>query len=116
MLLLLILFLSPFLVAQSPSSSQAGASKADHSQEAVVIEQFTRKEKFETDGTSLREDTARVRIQSEAGVQKYGVLSFSFASGTGRWWKRPRRTCRTWLRKSLGKRLSTAICMKSMWR
>src|ERR1017187_1359331 len=83
MLLLLILFLSPFLVAQSPSSSQAGASKADHSQEAVVIEQFTRKEKFETDGTCLREDTARVRIQSEAGVQKYGVLSFSFASGTG---------------------------------
>lgn len=83
MLLLLILILSPLLVAQSPSSSQPGTSKADHSQESFVIEKFSRKEKFETDGTFLREDTARVRVQSEAGVQKYGVLSFSFASGTG---------------------------------
>ncbi len=55
----------------------------EHSKEALVIEKFTRKETFENNGNSDREDTARVRIQSEAGVQAYGVLTFSYASGTG---------------------------------
>ena len=58
-------------------------AKDDYSQEAFVIEQFSRKHKFEKDGTSLREDTARIRIQSEAGVQQYSVLTFSYASGIG---------------------------------
>jgi hypothetical protein len=70
------------VIAQGPSS-KPGASKADYSQEGFVIEQFSRKERFENDGTSSREDTARVRIQSEAGVQRYGLLAFSYPSGTG---------------------------------
>jgi hypothetical protein len=37
----------------------------------------------ENDGTSVREDSARVRIQSDAGVQRYGLLTFSYPSGTG---------------------------------
>jgi hypothetical protein len=80
---LIVVFLVPGMVAQAVSSPKPDASKVDHSQEAFVIEQFSRKEKFENDGTSFREDAARVRIQSEAGVQQYGVLSFSYASGTG---------------------------------
>jgi len=80
---LLVLFLVSGMGAQAVSSTKPDASKVDHSQEALVIEQFSRKEKFENDGTSFREDTARVRIQSEAGVQQYGVLRFSYASGTG---------------------------------
>jgi hypothetical protein len=63
--------------------AKAGGAKADYSQEALVIEQFLRKETFENDGTSVREDTARVRMQSDAGVQRYGLLTFSYASGTG---------------------------------
>lgn len=73
---------------QSFASGQAqppkgDSSKEDHSKEAFVIEQFSRTEKFENDGTSVRVDSGRVRIQSEAGVQQYGVLTFSYASGTG---------------------------------
>lgn len=79
---LVLLFLARSLVAQAPPSSKPTTSKADHSEEAFVIEQFSCKERFENDGTSSREDTARVRIQSEAGVQQYGLLSFSYASGT----------------------------------
>lgn len=82
-LFLLVLFLAPSLVAQAASSAKPRVSEADHSKEAFVIEQFSRKERFENDGTSFREDTARVRIQSEAGVQQYGLLNFSYASGTG---------------------------------
>jgi len=78
---LLLLLGVPSAVAQPATPKPA--AKADHSQEAVVIEQYSCKEKFENDGTSSREDTARVRIQSEAGVQKYEVLTFSYASGTG---------------------------------
>jgi tetratricopeptide (TPR) repeat protein/transglutaminase-like putative cysteine protease len=55
----------------------------DHSREAFVIEQFSDKEKFENDGTAVKERQARVRIQSEAGVRQYALLSFSYASGTG---------------------------------
>ena len=75
-------FLAPIALGQAQQVNQ-GPSKADHSQEAFVIDQFSRKQRFENDGTSLREDTARIRIQAEAGVQQYGVLTFSYASGTG---------------------------------
>ena len=79
--LLLLSTLIPSGFAQSPS--KPAALDDDHSKEAFVIEQFSQKEKFENDGTSYREDIGRVRIQSEAGVQQYGVLTFSYASGTG---------------------------------
>ncbi|MGA7685808.1 MAG: DUF3857 domain-containing protein [Terriglobales bacterium] len=59
------------------------APDKDNSKEAFVIEQYTQKEKYENDGTAYEEDSGRVRIQSEAGVQQYGVLTFSYASGTG---------------------------------
>src|SRR5580692_8973398 len=78
-----LLALLPSASAQAPSPAQAGNSKTDYSQEAFVIEQFLRKQRFENDGTSSQQDTARVRIQSQAGVQNYGILAFSYPSGTG---------------------------------
>ncbi|HVR26256.1 MAG TPA: DUF3857 domain-containing protein [Candidatus Polarisedimenticolia bacterium] len=78
-----LLALLPSASAQARSPAQAGNSKADYSQEAFVFEQFLRKQRFENDGTSSQQDTARVRIQSQAGVQNYGILTFSYPSGTG---------------------------------
>src|ERR1700690_2304712 len=80
-LLLLLSSLIPSGSAQSPP--KPAASDDDHSKEGFVVEYYAEKEKFENDGTSFREDTGSVRIQSEAGVQGYGVLTFSYASGTG---------------------------------
>src|SRR5256885_15994230 len=74
---LLFFSLAASLVAQTPSSAKPSPSKADYSQEGFVIEQSSRKERFENDGTSSQEDTARVRTQSDAGVQSYGFVSFS---------------------------------------
>lgn len=71
------------LAAQSPSSANPANSKADYSQEPFVIEQFFRKQRFENDGTSSREDNARIRILSQAGLQTYGLLTFSYPSATG---------------------------------
>lgn len=58
-------------------------SKPDYSQEAAVVEQVAVKVKFENDGTSSQENSATIRVQSEAGVQSYGLLTFSYASGIG---------------------------------
>jgi tetratricopeptide (TPR) repeat protein len=78
--LLLSLYFLRAAVSQTPSSKP---NNSDYSQEAVVIEMLSEKEKFENDGTSFKEGALRVRIQSEAAVQQYGLLSFSYASGTG---------------------------------
>lgn len=64
------------------SGTPVTATKTDYSHEASVVELISQKEKFENDGTSSSETVARVRIQSEAGVQTYGVLNFPYAAGT----------------------------------
>ena len=66
--------------AQSPASNEI---KPDYSREAFVSEEDVTHLSFENDGTSIRETTARIRIQSGAGVQRFGVLTFPYESSTG---------------------------------
>jgi hypothetical protein len=80
---LLLLLLAPSPFAQSQTPPKTVSTKPDYSQEAFVIEQTSTKVKFENDGSSVHEDTGRIRIQSDAGVQRYGLLTFSYASATG---------------------------------
>jgi tetratricopeptide (TPR) repeat protein len=67
-----------------PGSTSAQAppkptdAKLAYSGEAFVVEQDSTRIVFENDGTSNRESTARVRIQSGAGVQRFGILTFSY--------------------------------------
>jgi tetratricopeptide (TPR) repeat protein len=61
--------------AQTPPQPDA---KSDYSKEAVVYEDDTTKDVFENDGTSVRVSSARLRIQSDAGVQRFSVLSFPY--------------------------------------
>lgn len=55
-------------------------SKPDFSREGVVIERTLARVDFNSDGTATRRQETRVRVQSEAGVQQYGVLSFPYQS------------------------------------
>src|SRR5579864_1608601 len=71
--------LSSAACAQSPSIE----AKPDYSREAFVSEQDITRVIFEDDGTSTRETTARVRIQSDAGVQRFGLLTFPYENLTG---------------------------------
>jgi len=57
-------------------------AKLAYSGEAFVVEQDSTRIVFENDGTSNRESTAGVRIQSGAGVQRFGVLTFSYQNST----------------------------------
>lgn len=55
---------------------------ADFSNEGVVVDDDSVEINFENDGTQARQATAHIRIQSDAGVQRYGVLRFSYLGGT----------------------------------
>jgi tetratricopeptide (TPR) repeat protein len=57
-------------------------AKDDYSQEAAVIEQISTKIAFDNDGNSTREQTARVRVQTDTGVKEWGLLKFPFQSAT----------------------------------
>src|ERR1043165_6402077 len=54
--------------------------KPDYSQEAVVVEQVSTTYRFERDGTGQREINLRVKVQSEAGVERFGQLQFDYSS------------------------------------
>ncbi|MFZ1007222.1 MAG: DUF3857 domain-containing protein, partial [Candidatus Sulfotelmatobacter sp.] len=58
--------------------------KHDYSQEAFVIEQYHSRYRFENDGTGSRETVARVRVQSEAGVQQWGQIQVGYNSANER--------------------------------
>ncbi|MGH9758140.1 MAG: DUF3857 domain-containing transglutaminase family protein, partial [Candidatus Acidiferrales bacterium] len=63
------------------NSVPAMAPKApDYSQEPFVVEQYSTAVRFENDGTGVREQSARIRVQSDAGVQQLGELVFGYSS------------------------------------
>jgi len=65
------------------AASQASAAKQsapDYSQEPIVIEQYNTSVRFENDGTGERDVTARIRVQSDAGVRLLGQLAFGYSS------------------------------------
>ncbi len=64
------------------TASSQTAAKGDYSQEAAVIEQTTTKVVFDNDGNSTRDQISRIRVQTDAGVKQWGLLSFSFQSAT----------------------------------
>src|SRR5580704_16008956 len=60
------------------------ASQHDYSQEAFVVEQYRSIYRFESDGTGRKETIARIRVQSEAGVQQWGQLQIGYNSANER--------------------------------
>jgi tetratricopeptide (TPR) repeat protein len=60
--------------------SEAAKQKPDYSQEAVVVEQVITAYRFERDGTGQHELTLRVKVQSDAGVERFGQLIFGYSS------------------------------------
>lgn len=82
-----ILFGSPLSGFQSVKAqtkpqtpAEAKPQKPDYSQEAVVIEQLSTVYRFEPNGTGKRELTLRVKVQSDAGVERFGQLVFGYSS------------------------------------
>jgi Domain of Unknown Function with PDB structure (DUF3857) len=76
-----LLWLGSPLLALAQVANQAPV-RPDYSKEAFVLEQSSDKFKFQNDGTSVRELSMRLRVQSDAGVQQFGVLKFSYQSSS----------------------------------
>ncbi len=63
------------------AQAKAEEKKApDYSQEAFVFEQWHTRVRFEADGTSRQESLARVKVQSDAGVQQLGEQNIGYNS------------------------------------
>src|SRR5579864_8064540 len=56
----------------------------DYTEESFVIEQMHSHYRFEDDGTGRKETKARIRVQSEAGVQQWGQLLEGYNSANER--------------------------------
>ena len=64
----------------APPSTPIPDKLPDHSQESYVVEKLRTAYRFENDGTGRREISARVKIQSEAGVEQWGQLIVGYNS------------------------------------
>ncbi len=65
-----------------PPDSKSLETKPDYSAEAFITEQDSTKVTFENDGSYRRETTTRIRIQSVAGLQRFGVLTLQYQKST----------------------------------
>ena len=66
------------------ADSKARSEAPDYTQESFVIEQMHSHYRFEADGTGRKETTARIRVQSEAGVQQWGQIQEGYNSANER--------------------------------
>jgi Flp pilus assembly protein TadD/transglutaminase-like putative cysteine protease len=73
-----------FVAGMGLSAQQLETKPADPAagfrDEALVVEQLRTVVRFENDGSERREQSARVRVQSDAGVQRLSQLVFGYSS------------------------------------
>jgi tetratricopeptide (TPR) repeat protein len=81
------LFLFPGLSLQAApqglgaAAAQAAAgAKPDYSKEPFIIQSTSTKIIFRNDGKETREDTVRILVQANAGLQAWGILHFPYDS------------------------------------
>ena len=75
-----LLVIVSFLLSSRVPAQETATQKTDYSREAVLIERVTNTYRFEGDGTGRHEARVRVKIQSAAGVERFGQLVFSYNS------------------------------------
>src|SRR5205823_1875419 len=76
-----VIIRSRFLVCTCEWVEGQGSAPGQRlSQEAFVQEHWNESVRFENDGSGVRETTAAVRIQSQAGVQEFGQLVFGYST------------------------------------
>ncbi len=70
---------APSGAPQSQSASPA-PKPGDYAKEAIVFEKLYLRVREEADGTGMKQITARIRIQSDAGVKAMAVLPFPYTA------------------------------------
>ncbi|MGO9863132.1 MAG: DUF3857 domain-containing protein [Terriglobales bacterium] len=80
--LILAIALALLPSSRAQTSPPPVPAKDDYSQEAAILEEMSSKIAFDNDGNSTRDQTTRVRVQTDAGVQQWGLLKFPYQSAT----------------------------------
>jgi hypothetical protein len=75
---LYLISFSGLVLAQTPKPSPKPT--ADYSQEAFVTEQYKESFRFENDGTGREQIDARIKINSDSGVQALGQLKVGYSA------------------------------------
>ncbi|HLY63250.1 MAG TPA: DUF3857 domain-containing protein [Terriglobia bacterium] len=76
-----LLFMLPAIRSDAQiNPTPAPALPADNSKESAIYQRLRTTIRFENDGTATRETTGRMLVQSEAGVQAFGLLTFGYSS------------------------------------
>ncbi|PYX87317.1 MAG: hypothetical protein DMG68_12135 [Acidobacteria bacterium] len=85
-LVLLVATLYAAATAQKPEGkpSEKSADKPDYTEESFVVEQLKTSYRFEKDGTGRKELYARIKVQSEAGVEQWGQVVVGYNSANER--------------------------------
>src|SRR5208337_2675339 len=78
----LTVVLAALLASRAQTLQPRAPAKDDYSQEAGVVEEMSTKIAFDNEGNFTREQTSRVRVQTDAGVKQWGLLTFPFQSAT----------------------------------
>jgi hypothetical protein len=78
-LLLISVLMSPaiYQTTQTPEKK----STTDSSEQAAIIEELETSARFENDGSSVQTVLQRVKIQNEAGIRLYVIITFNFIVG-----------------------------------
>ena len=74
----LALFMFGPAVRVSCQSLSKAADATDYPSEPFVVEDDSIRLAFENDGTSVRDESIRVRIQSDLGLQRYGLMTLGY--------------------------------------
>jgi Flp pilus assembly protein TadD len=72
------------VISPGAIAARQAAPAPDYSAEAAIFEQVHAQHRFELDGTGRRQLEARIKVQSEAGVQRFGQLRFGYNAGNER--------------------------------
>lgn len=83
MSLCILLFTSavvlPVLSQTTPPAEKKAAT--DASEQPAIIEELNTSARFENNGNSVQTVRERVKIQNEAGIRLYGIITFNFIAG-----------------------------------
>ena len=65
----------------SQTTPPAQKTTADSSGQPAIIEELNTSARFENNGNSVQTVRERVKIQNEAGIRLYGIITFNFIAG-----------------------------------
>jgi hypothetical protein len=68
--------------AAAAAPHTADDKPSDYSKESFVVERLLTKAVFENDGSYSTEEDARIKIQSQAALQAFGILNIRYASAS----------------------------------